>query len=315
MTVQRAINLGGTTSWDRPAALFARWAAGAMVGLLAIVALLMLWRRLASALHTPLDPLSLSAVGLTAVFVAGSARRLWQVSEKGTGPICAKHPSGRSGKLDLSPFPPWVVVLLPSISLLACGAALSLPGTSHVGLAVFWGLVVVEELWTWRSVVRPSTPHKRRSAQPIPQADPTPRTEPMPAAEPTPATEPTPAIEATPSQAGRAVPVESLSQLPGEDVLQHLTRSRTAEGVEQLSGWLRMPFLAGQRTANIHVAFCPPFAKTPGLEWEQCDGPPVRIKAGQVLPHGARLDLKLAQASETPVAVVLEFAARDSNSR
>ena len=26
-------------------------------------------------------------------------------SEKGTGPICAKHPPGRSGKLDLSPFP------------------------------------------------------------------------------------------------------------------------------------------------------------------------------------------------------------------
>ncbi len=25
--------------------------------------------------------------------------------EKGTGPICAQHPPGRSGKLDLSPFP------------------------------------------------------------------------------------------------------------------------------------------------------------------------------------------------------------------
>jgi hypothetical protein len=27
-------------------------------------------------------------------------------AEKGTGPICAKPPEGRSGKLDLSPFPP-----------------------------------------------------------------------------------------------------------------------------------------------------------------------------------------------------------------
>jgi lipoyl(octanoyl) transferase len=27
-------------------------------------------------------------------------------AEKGTGPICAKHPEGRPGKLDLSPFPP-----------------------------------------------------------------------------------------------------------------------------------------------------------------------------------------------------------------
>lgn len=282
MTAQRAINLGGTASWDRPAAPFARWAAGAMVGLLAMVALLMLWRRLASALHTPLDPLSLSAVGATAVFVAGGARRLWQV----TSPV------------------DWVVALLPSLSLLTCGAALSLPGTSHAGLALFWGLVVVEEFWAWRGIVRRSTHRKRPSAQPIPQA------EPEPSAEPT-----LPSAESTLLPAGAARPLESFSQLIEEDVLQHLTRSRTAEGVEQLSGWLRMPFAAGQRTANIHVAFCPPFAQTPGLEVEQCDGPTVRIKTGQVLPHGARLDLKLAQASETPVAVVLEFAARDGGSR
>jgi tetratricopeptide (TPR) repeat protein len=29
----------------------------------------------------------------------------WE-AEKGTGPICAEHPEGRPGKLDLSPFPP-----------------------------------------------------------------------------------------------------------------------------------------------------------------------------------------------------------------
>ena len=28
----------------------------------------------------------------------------WQGAKKGTGPICAQHPQGRSGKLDLSPF-------------------------------------------------------------------------------------------------------------------------------------------------------------------------------------------------------------------
>jgi tetratricopeptide (TPR) repeat protein len=30
----------------------------------------------------------------------------WQAAEKGTGPICAEHAKGRSGELDLSPFPP-----------------------------------------------------------------------------------------------------------------------------------------------------------------------------------------------------------------
>ncbi|MCD4726159.1 MAG: hypothetical protein K8R46_00720, partial [Pirellulales bacterium] len=30
----------------------------------------------------------------------------YRTRKKGTGPICAKHPAGRSGKLDLSPFSP-----------------------------------------------------------------------------------------------------------------------------------------------------------------------------------------------------------------
>ncbi len=34
--------------------------------------------------------------------------------EKGTGPICAKHPAGRSGKLDLSPFPPPILLGAPA---------------------------------------------------------------------------------------------------------------------------------------------------------------------------------------------------------
>ncbi len=39
------------------------------------------------------------------IFVIPNAARTPSGTEKGTGPICAKHPLGRSGKLDLSPFP------------------------------------------------------------------------------------------------------------------------------------------------------------------------------------------------------------------
>ncbi len=42
----------------------------------------------------------------------GESRPVW--GEKGTGPICAKHPSGHSGKLDLSPFLPIGVALRPT---------------------------------------------------------------------------------------------------------------------------------------------------------------------------------------------------------
>ena len=86
--------------------------------------------------------------------------------------------------------------------------------------------------------------------------------------------------------------------------------ARRPTGPNELSGWLRMPFAAGQRTGSMHVAFCPPFAATPELAVEQIDGPEVRIKTAQLLPYGARLDLKLAAAAEEPTAVLLQFSAR-----
>ncbi len=93
-------------------------------------------------------------------------------------------------------------------------------------------------------------------------------------------------------------------------VTQQLTRSETADGAEELSGRLRLPFAAGQRTGSIHVAFCPPLRVTPEVIVEQIEGPEARIKTAQLLPYGARFDLKLAAASEEPTAVLLQFTAR-----
>ena len=97
-----------------------------------------------------------------------------------------------------------------------------------------------------------------------------------------------------------------------DELLQQLTRSQAPDGSEQLWGWLRTSFAAGQRTASIHVAFCPPFVKTPQLTVEQLDGPPTRIKEAQLLPHGTRLDLKLAAAAEKTDSVLLQFSARST---
>ena len=89
-----------------------------------------------------------------------------------------------------------------------------------------------------------------------------------------------------------------------------MTRIKAADGTEELSGWLRMPFAAGQRTGSVHVAFCPPLPAAPELSVEQIDGPEARVKTAQLLPYGARLDLKLVAASEEPASVLLQFSAR-----
>ena len=49
--------------------------------------------------------------------------------------------------------------------------------------------------------------------------------------------------------------------IPSAEVTQQLTRSETADGAEELSGWLRLPFAPGQRTGSVHVAFCPPLPR------------------------------------------------------
>jgi hypothetical protein len=92
-------------------------------------------------------------------------------------------------------------------------------------------------------------------------------------------------------------------------VLQQLTRSRTADGGDLLSGWLRVDLAAGQRTANLHVAFCPPFARAPRVSVQQIDGPEARVKTVQTLPYGVRFDLKVADEGPEASTLLLQFAA------
>ena len=107
------------------------------------------------------------------------------------------------------------------------------------------------------------------------------------------------------------VPVASVpATLSDEDITQQLVRSRSADGSEILSGWVRVSLAAGQRTASVHVAFCPPFARTPILTVDQIAGPPGRVKTIQLLPYGTRFDLKLPQSNEKPSSVLLQFSAQ-----
>jgi hypothetical protein len=158
-------------------------------------------------------------------------------------------------------------------------AALSLPsGTAMEALIVLWLLFAAEEGWAWFWFL------KRGQNDFVP-------VKPAPTA---------PTVEENSSDP---------FLMPAE-VTQQLTRSRAADGTEQLFGWLRMPFAAGQRTGSVHVAFCPPLEMTPEVEVEQIDGPDTRIKTAQLLPYGARFDLKLSAVAQSPTTVVLQFMAR-----
>jgi hypothetical protein len=100
----------------------------------------------------------------------------------------------------------------------------------------------------------------------------------------------------------------NLEAIPPE-VTQYLTRMRTPEGGEAMSGVLRVEFTAQQKTQVVHVSFCPPFAATPQFCVEPGDGPPASVEVSQLAPFGARLEVKLDCPAQQSSTVTLQFEA------
>ncbi len=112
------------------------------------------------------------------------------------------------------------------------------------------------------------------------------------------------------------IPTRRASPAPGVDsnsdqLLQQLTRSRTADGCEAIRGRLVAEFAIGERTAVLHVAFCPPFERLPTVETVVVDGPASDVKLAQVLHQGARLEARLPRASSAAQRVTIEILATD----
>lgn len=95
-----------------------------------------------------------------------------------------------------------------------------------------------------------------------------------------------------------------------EHIWQQITRAALPEGGEVVRGTLRLAFEPGQRLAAAHVAFCPPLACLPRLSIAQHGGPPADVQLGQVLPWGARLDVRLARPTQQAAEVIVEFTAQ-----
>ncbi len=103
---------------------------------------------------------------------------------------------------------------------------------------------------------------------------------------------------------------------PAADVMQQLTLRTTAEGGQELSGWLRMPVAVGQRSGTLHVAFCPPFEQAPDVQVEAVSGPTCRIKVTEAMPYGVRIEIKFDASAANEETVLLSFfAANESGER
>jgi hypothetical protein len=254
-------------------------AVGAFAGLFAAAALMFACRRISGALVSPLSPVLLIISGLLAGVSALGIRTIWQ------------RPSDRNtslhGKL--------VLDVLLGASLLIFAAAISLPGTNAWGLGFFWLFIAAEEIWAWRPRATAWLRRSWKKNGAIRQDS---------------AKSAVPRVESAETSPAAVAALLTSPDRHAKDVTQQLIRSMSADGSEVLSGWLRLDFAPHQRIGNLHVAFCPPFAGMPELTVSQIDGPGARIKIAQLLPYGARLDLKLVAFSEESASVLVQFSAR-----
>jgi len=281
--------------WNFPAAECGRASIIALAGMFVCAALVLALRRVSGALVHPLSIAMLVPTGFLAAISALGIRTLWRHS-----------PDRRaSSRGDL------IMDVLLGASLVIFAAALSLPGTNALGLACFWLLIAAYEIWAWAPgagqwLRRPRHENTGLEQLRIDQAQ-------SIAAHIEP-------VSTLPGAISALTPGYPLGASPdtgegnntwsaAKGVTQQLTRSTTAQGGDMLCGVLRLDLAAGQRTGNLHVAFCPPFAGTPELSAVQLDGPEARIKIAQLLPYGARLDVKLIALTKEPAGVLVQFTA------
>ncbi|MDY0165832.1 MAG: hypothetical protein RBS80_04765 [Thermoguttaceae bacterium] len=233
-------------------------------------------RRVAGALVEPLPAAAMLFVAVALVVLAGAVRSLGKLRFPGQG-----RAGGRR----------WPLHLLATFAVLVAAVSLSLSGSGWLGLTGLWGAVLAGEILAWRPLHLPPLRWPRRLPRPA-----RPRARPV--------------APECPISHGAVSQAPALSGIPAAEVFQQLTRRQLAEGGEEMAGWVRAVFAAGQRTENVHVAFCPPFSMMPQLTVRQLDGPPARMKTAQLLPFGVRIDLKLPEPAEEDTCVLLEFNAR-----
>jgi hypothetical protein len=94
--------------------------------------------------------------------------------------------------------------------------------------------------------------------------------------------------------------------------LQQLTRYRAADGTHSIHGTLIAEFEPGDRSATLHIAFCPPFERLPTVELEAVDNSFATVKLTQLLHNGVQIEVRLPQSLDEKQSVTIEMLATEA---
>ncbi|MFP6667730.1 MAG: hypothetical protein VB876_10480 [Pirellulales bacterium] len=231
-------------------------------------------RRIAGGLHEPLSAAGFLLVGLALAVISTMLRFGAPATMLRSGANLAQR---------------GFVVLAPPLAVAVICISICLPGSSNIGLCGLWLIVVATEgafcLFVRSRFRIGGPPQPTRSLDEQQQ------------------------VEKKSPERLDAADVTATSQGLAANLLQQFHRGADKDTGEYCHGMIRATFVAAQRTDTLHLSFCPPFYSTPELHVEQTEGPDAQVKVTQLLPYGARLEVRLASAPETDVQAVLEFTA------
>lgn len=122
---------------------------------------------------------------------------------------------------------------------------------------------------------------------------------------------------ATPGVPDRAARAADAGEVPATaapsalgDLFQRFERRGLAGGGERIEGLVRVTVPRGARLGWAHVGFCPPFPATPSVDVSTgYDEIEAIVAAAEVLPWGARVEVRLDEPAEETLDVPVEFAA------
>jgi hypothetical protein len=238
------------------------------------LSLFLSWRRIAGALVQPPSAIGLVIAAVGLAVAATLLRRVWPVRSRGSEPTRGRSAPPSATDVDL-PF------AFPGIAAILMLAALTLPGTSVVGVIAAWLVLFGCEAasWLW---------HRRMAVVEIE------RTRPL-------------LVE---SPEARSIDADEEPAIPA-GLVQQVTRVREADR-ESIHALVRAEIPAGDRLAAVHLAFCPPLANSPKLTahaMETGDDSIVQsteVRITQAESFGARIEVRLPRAVDQPQCVLVE---------
>jgi hypothetical protein len=246
------------------------------------LSLFLTWRRIAGALVQPPSSAALVGAAIGLAIAATLMRRIWPLHTRRVGQVPGSTP--RAWSAIAGPPSPGIDLpfALPGAVAVLVFATITLPGTLTLGITTAWLVLIGSEAASWVLHRRTELSGRRRT-----------RSLPLE------------------SHEAQSADTDEEPEIPA-GLVQKLTRVREPDR-ESIHALVQAEIPTGDRLAVVHLAFCPPLARSPELRahvMETGDGfgmDDVEVRITQAESFGARIEVRVPSTVQQPRSVLVEI--------